>query len=198
MVKTKNTVFRCACTFSCRFGTRAAGVARTFLEVPAQFCRHAAVRARIVSVLLILPHRQSCSADAASRAALSNMIRASLRAVKRTTSPLGKNRDTQREEATHGERATAKGPTAVCIYRLRWHRTWPRYRYHSPAILLNLVWAFRPRNTPMRSRSAECRRNTRTKRYSRVKSALMLVRKIVKQLGRSGFFFHQNLRGRWF
>ena len=50
--------------------------------IPRQFRRHADVRARIVSVLLILPHRQSCSADAASRAPLSNTIRASPRWLK--------------------------------------------------------------------------------------------------------------------
>jgi len=44
---------------------------RRFLErVPRAILPHADVRARIVSVLLILPHRQSCSADAASRAPL--------------------------------------------------------------------------------------------------------------------------------
>lgn len=52
------------------------------LDASCTQCRqHADVHTRIVSVLLILPHRRSCCTDAASHAPLGNVIRAS-RALK--------------------------------------------------------------------------------------------------------------------
>lgn len=53
------------------------------------------VRARIVSILLILPHRQSCSADAASHAA---PVETQYEPKKRQGSLAGKNRGVRRRD----------------------------------------------------------------------------------------------------